>query len=204
MTFELFWRKIIRNDAYVRWSLTGNRKHKNMSNFWPKNGRSRLRNVSDRLRESFWNSIWLRNKTLTRGGLSARSGRYEREFTACIQSQLSKFKVRISLHYSYDIDPPRYSLVVKNKYSMRSSIFWRLRKAPVANWHEKIKEALSLFSTTSTMTFYTCYNKGHLRLALTYCNKKSPCYSVCHWVLEIKFRVIFPKESFGWIAGFHT
>ena len=34
-----------------------------MSNFWPKSGRGRLRNLSsDRLRESFWNSIWLRKQ----------------------------------------------------------------------------------------------------------------------------------------------
>ena len=51
----------------------------------PKSGRGRLRNLrSGRLRESFWNSVWLRNKRIIckvvaygRWSLT-RSGRYER------------------------------------------------------------------------------------------------------------------------------
>ena len=47
------------------WSRTGIREQKNTSNVWPKNGHRHLKNLSSgRLRESFWNSIWLRNKTV--------------------------------------------------------------------------------------------------------------------------------------------
>ena len=39
---------------HARLSLTGNRKQKNMSNYGPKSGQGRLRNLlSGRLRESF-------------------------------------------------------------------------------------------------------------------------------------------------------
>ena len=60
----------------------------------PKSGRGRLRNLgSGRLRESFWNSVWLRNKTIVckviangRWSLT-RSGRYLiRELTVYLPS----------------------------------------------------------------------------------------------------------------------
>ena len=78
---------VIRDHA--GWSLTGNRKQNSVSH-WdssPKSGRGRgrIRNWgSCRLRESFWNSVWLRTLRVTcqvvafgRWSLS-RSGRYER------------------------------------------------------------------------------------------------------------------------------
>ena len=60
-----------------------------------KSGRGCLRNLSSgRLRESFWNSIWLRNKTVIykvvaygRPWLLTRSGQYER--VDCISKHLS-------------------------------------------------------------------------------------------------------------------
>ena len=81
---------------HVWWSLTGNRKQKNMSNFWPKSGHGRLRNLrSGLLWESIWNSVWLRNKTkqqqnslfvkwsLTKGG-HLREVVPMRELTVCL------------------------------------------------------------------------------------------------------------------------
>ena len=51
MFIYLFTYLAIRDHA--RWSLTGNRKQKSMSNFWPKSGRGRLRKLrSGRLREA--------------------------------------------------------------------------------------------------------------------------------------------------------
>ena len=89
LTFVTFERRsdgfltIIRNHA--GWSLTGNRKQKNVSNFWPKKwSRSLWKLSSGRLRESFLNSVWLRNKSIIckvvaygRWSLT-RSGRYQR------------------------------------------------------------------------------------------------------------------------------
>ena len=60
----------------------------------PKSGRGRLRNLgSGRLRESFWNSVWLRNKTIVSKVIAygrwslTRSGRYLiRELTVYLPS----------------------------------------------------------------------------------------------------------------------
>ena len=58
--------------------------------FGPKSGHSRLRNLhSGRLRESFWNGVWLRNKRIIckvavyGRWLLTRGGRYERVDCSC-------------------------------------------------------------------------------------------------------------------------
>ena len=49
---------------YAGWSLTGNRKQRIRRISGVKSGRSRLRNLlSGRLRENFWKSVYLTNKT---------------------------------------------------------------------------------------------------------------------------------------------
>ena len=59
---ELLWRSSILEGVVVAYQKHKTKKKRKISGL--KSGRSRLRNLrSGRFRESFWNSIWVRNKT---------------------------------------------------------------------------------------------------------------------------------------------
>ena len=101
----------------------------------PKSGRGRLRNLrSGRLRESFWNSVWLRNKTVickvvAYGRWSrTRSGRYER--VDCSSYSAASILGRISAEKTgtFSHHPPLGSMWFSSIW------FW----FQIENWKSKI------------------------------------------------------------------
>ena len=91
-----------------------------------KNGRGRLRNLSSgRLRESFWNSIWLRNKTVIYKVVAygrwslRRSGRYERVDCTLTKITCNLIQCILCLHIVWcnSLDPfPSYWNSISNSY----------------------------------------------------------------------------------------
>ena len=110
---------------HVGWLLTENRKQ-NMSNFLPKNWSWTLhKKFTGLIRESSWNSIWLRNKTViykvvTYGRWSlTRSGGYERIDCTDLNVQIMSAGWRVAwevkelkFSYSRTLEPCKLDIVL--------------------------------------------------------------------------------------------